>query len=141
MNIGDMKVVSASQAGADMVLRSPFTGEESDCVFEVIGFDAPEVIAALREFDKGIAAKSKRPDVDEITAQRKVALTLAAVRGWRNFEYPTDGEFVDYSREFLAGLLDDPNFHWITQQVYAFGANRQNFTPKPKGGASSGQDS
>jgi len=128
-DIGNLKLVSASEKGADLDLLSPFDGESTGAKLMVTGFDAPAMIAAAREFDKEQASAEKKPDADEAMRLRRAHLTTAAVTGWSNFGIGEDE--TKFTPAKARDLFADPEYQWICEQVCRFGASRRNFTPKP----------
>ncbi|MGB1388672.1 MAG: hypothetical protein ACPG61_07270 [Paracoccaceae bacterium] len=137
MNLSDMKVVSAAKAGAEMPLLSPFNGEPTGAFLIVEGFDSPAMIKAARDYDREAASNPASKDTDEALRLRRAHLGASALKGWRNFEW--DGKALEFTPEKAMEICMDPEYQWITEQVVRFGGSRRNFTPKPKGAASSGQ--
>lgn len=135
MDISALKIVSASREGADMPLLNPFDGSETGAVFQVMGFDAPEIVAALRAFDRDEAKRPDRAEPDDVLARRRVAVCSAAVIGWTGFEF--DGP-QEYNSDLCREIMSNPEFAWIVDQVHRFGGHRRNFMPRPKDAASSG---
>ncbi len=133
MDIASLKLVSASEKGAELDLLSPFSGESIGSTFDVMGFDAPEMIAAAREFDREQAGKGDKQEQDELMRLRRAHLATAAVKGWSNFGVGTDSE--PYSKARAREIFFDPEYQWIPEQVCRFGAARRNFTPKLKSDA------
>lgn len=133
MDVGKLKLVSASEKGAELDLLSPFDGESTGAKLSVMGFDAPAMIAAAREFDREMAGKETKIEADEMMRMRRAHLTIAAVTGWSNFGV---GEAnAKYSKDKAREWFSDPEYQWICEQVCRFGAARRNFTPKPKNAA------
>ena len=129
MDIAGLKLVSAAENGADMDLLSPFDGESTGATLQVLGFDAPSMIAAARDFDREQAGK-KDAEADEMMRLRRAHLTLAAVTGWVGFGVGEDE--TKFTASKAREIFMDPEYQWICEQVCRFGSARRNFMPKPK---------
>lgn len=137
MDIASLKLVSASENGADLDLLNPFDGESTGATLHVTGFDAPRMIAAAREFDREQAASEEKMDADDLMRLRRAHLAVAAVTEWAGFGIGEDE--TKFTPAKARKILMDPEYQWICEQVWRFGAARRNFTPKPKSVASSGR--
>lgn len=130
-DLDTLGVVSASERGAELTLKHPATGEDTDIVVNVLGFDAEVVVQAGREFDRAESKRTKEEreaDDESPLLRRNIVLAKAAVTGWRNVQ--RGKKDVPFSKEASAEILEAPDFVWMVHQVCAFGTKRGNFFPK-----------
>lgn len=127
MDLAQLGVVSASEAGADMPLLNPFTGAATGATLRVLGYDAEEVVAAVRAADRDLQKQGKDIDIAKAMDARRLARVCAAVTGWDNFTW--DGEEPEFSKARLTEIVAQPDYSWIADQVEEFGKSRANFTP------------
>lgn len=138
-NIKNLGIVSASLAGLEFDLLSPYSGEPLGSKFKILGYDAPEVIRAGRDYDKVIAEKDKKDiDIEVAFIERRNTLALAALVDWNDFAFDDSAGDEDdipptpFSKELAKRILFDPEFVWMVDQIERKGRNRANFTPKSK---------
>lgn len=127
MDLSTLDVKKASEAGAILRLRNPFTGDVIEGVsIRVIGRDA-EVLQKARKDAERDRAEGR---MDSETANRHVL--AAAIVGWEGVEI--DGKPLEYSPEAAIKLVTDERTAWVAEQVAPFSLSRRNFTPKPADG-------
>ena len=127
MNLTDLDVKKASEDGAILPLRNPFTGELIEGVsIRVLGRDARILQDARRDAERA-RAEGK---LDQETAN--IHVLAAAISGWEGVEM--DGEVLPYSRDNAIRLLSDERTIWVAEQLGPFSLSRRNFTPKSVGG-------
>lgn len=120
MDLSAFDVASASEKGADLVIKDWRTGQPSDVVFRIIGRDSPSVAAKMRELDKRESAGEK---IDQ--ERRGVELLAAVTVGWSGLT--VDGEPYEYSHERALELYANPASATIAEQVGPFALSRVNF--------------
>lgn len=127
MDLSTLDVKKASEAGAELCLRNPFTGEVIPGVtLRVLGRDAEQLQAARKDAER----KRAEGKLDTETANRHVL--AAAVAGWEGVEL--DGQPLPYSHENALRLMMDERTAWVAEQVAPFSLSRRNFTPTPADG-------
>lgn len=126
MDLAALKVVSAAEVGSELVLLNPFTGDETDLVLTVLGYDAATVQDAEDRAKKEFMSKPKG-GLDEMQGKTRLARVCAAIVDWRGLS--SDGKELAYSKENVREIISDPEFAWIADQVEAFAMRRANFMP------------
>jgi len=116
-----------------MKLMHPVTGETTfkndkdedvEGVLTVVGHFSQEFYDAIFTYMDNDQPKGSVVDhLDEQT----VKMTAACVIGWE------DNGFFDepYSKEGIEGIMLDPRFRWVTNQVREFVADKAHFFSKP----------
>ena len=132
MDISNLGVVDASERGTEMPLVNPFNTQELLGHIEIIGFDSEKVLEASRDFDLWLARQRPRPPQDEIDRLRRARQCFAAVKDWK--EITLKGETPTLAD------LEDPNFVWLSEQIWVYGSNRRNFSKPTLKGSASGQN-
>jgi hypothetical protein len=128
LDISKLGTVSASDNGADMDLLNPFNLEKTGAMFHLLGFDSPSVVQAGREYNRGLMRSPLRKEAEEADHNRKIVLALASLRGWSNFCFGSEKP-IEYSPQKAKEILENPDFFWISEQIYYFASTRANFTP------------
>lgn len=131
MDFSSLDLAAAAGEAREMPVRHPGTGETTGAVLHVLGFDAPGVVAAGREFDRRMASlpRNERPDLVGSMQKRQLALAKAAVVGWSGFVW--DGAEKQFDEAFAHDLLSKPGFSWLVEQVNVFGGDRANLFQTP----------
>lgn len=133
MDLSTLDVKKASEDGAELILRNPFTGDAiPGVVLRVIGRDSDKLQNARKEAER----KRAEGRLDAETANRHCI--AAAIVGWENVEL--DGKPLEYSPENAIRLVTDERTSWVAEQVAPFSLSRRNFTPKSVGGSDNTQD-
>ena len=128
MEMTTLDVEARAKEARALTLKHPGTAEEIDTVLQVLGYDAPEVVAAGREFDRR-DMQDRGDNLAERMLARKVVLATAAVIGWDGFSWK--GEPRPYDAQFKEWLLSQPGFSWIVDQVHEFGGDRGSLFGEP----------
>lgn len=131
MDILNLGVVDASERGAEMPLVNPFNTQELLGNIEIVGFDSERVLEAGRDFDQWLARQRPRPPQDEVDRLKRARLCFAAVKDWREINLA--------GKTPTLGDLENPNFVWLSEQIWLWGSNRRNFTPATSKGSASGR--
>lgn len=103
-----------------MRLKSPITGDETDCILIVRGVDSKTFRDCQKREQRKIFTMmrdGKDEDVDDLVT------LVEAVIGWKGFE--DDGKELKFSKENVRALFE--NSPSIARQVETFIHNRRNF--------------
>lgn len=149
-----------AEAGAEMTIRHPVTGEpilhgDKPCVVIVRGTESPSAQAALAAVRKRRMGEEKgkgKSDDGQSMADLHASLVDAAVpliMGFRHVSLSGRELTADDAQEFLdlnmvTLELDDegqPKALSFAEQVLRFAGTRANFLPQPATGQASGSDS
>lgn len=115
MKFGELLTTEIHDAGADMEVTHPATGEPTGVFIRVRGIDSRTYRAAAAEYQRKLA-KAKTDDEKESAA---LDLDVAITAGWRGID---DMEFsADAARKLYS---ESPS---IRAQVASFFVNRRNF--------------
>ena len=115
MKFNDMLTADAHEAGAEMEVMHPATGEATGVFIRVRGIDSKSYRAAATEYNR----KSAKAKSDEEKEQAALDLDVAITAGWRGID---DMEFSAEAARRL--YTDSPS---IRAQVASFFVNRRNF--------------
>lgn len=123
MDLKRFDVASAANAGAELHLKHPATGEPLNdggkpVTLRLMGRDAPAVREAARAADRAVTAGEI--DADE----RLTRVLVAATVGWSGIE--VDGE-TKFSPDGARKLYTMPETDWVLEQVTPFFLNRANY--------------
>lgn len=122
MDLGEIDLAAAAEAGADLTVRHPVTGEPTDVVIRLLGVDSPTFRQAQR-LQIDAFAKSQRPEPSVTRAQLLAAVTVS----WDNVML--DGADLAFSSENAVKLYTHPRASlWLAPQVDQFISARANFS-------------
>lgn len=127
MDISELYTADAHNDGAEMRVKSPLSGELTECYITVSGLDSKAFRSAEMKGKRKVLAAYRdavAEDNHENLEREVIAETLAdATIGWRGFT--SNGKELKFSRKSIYELyLNSPN---ISDQVDTFIANRKNF--------------
>ncbi|MEL6170497.1 MAG: hypothetical protein AAFR02_00590 [Pseudomonadota bacterium] len=128
MDIGQLDVVGAANEGAPMTLRHWATGEKTDVIIHVLGFDSDVVQEAERAEYKAMMGEEKEVELSDKIDRARLAKVKAAIVSIENL---TDGGQQIKTGVDIAPYLDKPIGITIVEQVSKFASDRANLFPKP----------
>lgn len=118
MDIGKFETSEKSNAGADLTIRHPETGKDTDIVITLLGADSKAFRDASREARRD-ALKEQSEDPREMTIRVVTACTV----GWKGIE--ENGEPVEHSDDAAVDLYT--RYPWLLAQCDRFINERANF--------------
>lgn len=127
MDISDLDVVAAANAGAELSLKHPAHGTDLGIKITLRGFDSPEVLEAGRKASRDMMARNGK-DIEGAIDSRRLAMAQSAVISVSGMEF--EGKDIQTGKQ-LSQIMDRPSFEWIADQIISFGGERVNFFPKP----------
>lgn len=118
MEFDDLLTADVHEAGSDMEIRHPATGEKTGVFLLLKGVDSKTFRRALAEFNrKGMEKGADRESLG-------IDLLVAVTEGWRGMK--VDGQDKPFSKDAVRKLyVDSPA---IRQQADGWIADRRNFT-------------
>ena len=134
MGLASLSPVRAANAGADLHLKHPATGEP---LFETVkGKQVPATIllygrdsAAVKEATKLV--EQRRAKGEDITPEDAGILILtAAIGGWSAAIGISKAGDIPFTPENARILLTNPDTAWVAEQIGPFSMSRRNFPPK-----------
>jgi len=117
MDINQFNLAAPAEAGAEVIIKHPVTGEDTDIKIIVVGKDS----ATYRNAAKRIASE-KLPESDddkekELT-KRGAELLTSCIRGWAGLD-DRDGKPIPFTTEFAIELLSNQDFDSLAVQINA----------------------
>lgn len=135
IDLDALDVSQASEAGAEVKILHPTTGEELEIVIVVSGPDSKRSRDATRQMTDQLTkeAVEKKLTPDDKTFERMAAMHAAAItQGWSGIEW--GGEPFAFTPENAIKLYTERR--WIREQVERFAGQRGNFfRPSPMSSA------
>ena len=117
MDFNTFNLATPAEAGADVVIMHPVTGEDTDIVITVVGKDS----ATYRNAAKRIAGE-KLPEETEAKekelTKRGAELLTSCIRGWSGIE-DSDNKAIPFTPEFAIELLSNTDFDSLAVQINA----------------------
>lgn len=123
MDISNLNLTAASDAGATVALAHPGTGADLGITIGVTGFESEAVTAAERAYLRGVQDRNKKPDAGDFLRGRRVAVAAAAITSVTGMEVGKETVTVDVLRAMLA----DPAWVWILEQIEEVAGDRASF--------------
>lgn len=117
MEFSQLVTADAHEAGAEMEILHPATGEKTGAFLLIRGIDSRTFRAASSVFNK--KRLEKDADIDALSLDLTVAVTV----GWRGIKQ--DGADILFTKDALRSLLE--NSPAIRQQVDSWFTSRRNF--------------
>lgn len=119
MNFDELLTLEDHEEGAEINIKHPKTGKETDVFIKVLGPDSREFRKAKKKVFREMFKEEPDEDFDE-ELETLVAVTV----GWRGIV--KNGQELKFSKQAVRDLyLGSPN---ILSQVNLFVGNRKNFT-------------
>lgn len=130
MDLKNYNLSKSADAGADLVIEDPITGEELDVTITLLGSDSAAYRNKAREMQRdriSKMAKGRNKKLDlSVSEKEECELLAACTVGWDGIEL--DGVEVAFSYDEAVKLYLD--FTWIKEQVDSFIGDRANFLAK-----------
>jgi hypothetical protein len=137
MDLSNLDTLSTAEAGTDVELEHPVTGEPikdddgKPWVISIRGSDSKTVRAIAKKqqnrFTERLRKRGQFGDADTAESEA-VEKLVAATIGWRGLVM--DGKPYEFSPENAHKLYSDPRFPWIVEQVQAAMVDRKRFFSK-----------
>lgn len=128
MDLANYDLSAKAEAGSEVKILDPKSGEPTDIVITVVGSDSKTyrnaVALAAYEHKMGGDDDSEMLERLETVISRQYSTLAACTTGWEGIEL--DGETLEFSRENALKLYS--RFDWISQDVFVHIKNRENFT-------------
>lgn len=125
-DLSSFPVSQSSDAGAEVTVRHPTSGDELDIKIRVVGPDSRKAREATRAMTDNLTKEAMEheatPDdaaYERMAAQHAAALTIS----WEHVEW--DGQPFPFSQENAVKLYTE--HRWIREQVEQFAGKRANF--------------
>jgi len=128
MDLNELDVVAAADKGSPLTLKHWATGEDTDVVLHVLGFDSEVVQSAERAEMKAMASQKGDVDVSDRIQRVLLAKVKASITTVENL---TDGDKEILTGAALAPYLDKPIGRAIVEQVQAHASDRANLFTRP----------
>ena len=122
MDIANLDLRKNAEAGLDLVINHPLTGDETDIIISVVGSDSRQYRQAYAEEIR--RAYTEKPSHDESDAR----VYSQCITGWSGIE--ENGKEVEFSPEAALNIFS--KYQWICDQVGLAVDARANFTKPPK---------
>ena len=117
MDFNTFNLSAPAEAGAEVVIKHPVTGEDTDIVITIVGKDS----ATYRNAAKRIASE-KLPEDQEAKekelVKRGAELLTSCVRGWSGIEDSKDKD-IPFTPEFCIEMLSNIEFDSLAVQINA----------------------
>ena len=117
MDFNQFDLATPAEVGADVVIKHPVTGEDTDIVITVVGKDS----ATYRNAAKRIAA-NKLPEESEAKekdlTKRGAELLTSCIRAWSGMS-DSDGNQIPFTHEFAVEVLSNTDFDSLAVQINA----------------------
>lgn len=127
MDLNKYNLSKSADAGADLALEDPVTGEELDVIITLLGSDSAAYRNKAREMQRdriSKMAKSRSKKLDlSVSEKEECELLAACTIGWDGIEL--DGVEIKFTYDEAVKLYLD--FPWIKEQVDEFIGDRANF--------------
>ena len=115
MDFNQFNLAAPAEAGADVVIKHPVTGEDTDIVITVVGKDS----ATYRNAAKRIAGEKLPDNAEDKNAEltkRGADLLASCIRGWKGLD-DSEGKPIEFSTAFAVELLSNPDFDSLAVQI------------------------
>jgi hypothetical protein len=123
MDLKKYDTVTACDAGAEMELKDPVTGEGLDAFITLAGVDSKAFRKAQDDCANArIRNQANTFGIKDIRKENVFSLA-ACTLGWRGIE--EDGAAIPFSKQAVIDLYT--SYPWIFEQVNAFIGNRANY--------------
>ena len=120
----------ALEQTAEMILKHPVTGVDTDAVIVLYGKDSKQYRDAFAvQAKKAAAMKSSDSDYQEKLSELGLDIFIKCTKDWRTVGL--DGKELECTPENVAMLYKDERFVWIHNQIAAFMEKRANFMKRP----------
>jgi hypothetical protein len=120
----------ALEQTAEMVVKHPVTGVDTDIVIVLCGKESKQYRDAFAaQAKKAAAMKSTDSDYQEKLSELGLDIFIKCTKDWRNVEL--DCAPLECTPENVAMLYNDERFVWIHNQIAAFMEKRANFMKRP----------
>lgn len=120
----------ALEQTAEMILKHPVTGVDTDAVIVLYGKDSKQYRDAFAlQAKKAAAMKASDSDYQEKLSELGLDIFIKCTKDWRNVEL--DGSQLECTPENVAMMYKDERFVWIHNQIIAFMEKRANFMRRP----------
>jgi len=131
MDLATLDTRAGANAGFDVELKHPDSGDPIGAVIRVYGADSDaykdKQLTQQRERLEKLARKGRvQPPTPEQLEQQSIELLAAATDGWQGLEI--GGKPVEFNRAAAVQLYGD--YPWIREQVDAAIHDRANFLPR-----------
>lgn len=120
MDLNQLATVERHEAGAELQLLNPTTGEKEDAKVKVKGLDSKAWRNAQKEQRRRL---EKEEDVDLLDHDNLWPMVASVIMGWENLE--KDGEPFEYSEENARWLCENSPF--VVNHIFSFLVERDNF--------------
>jgi len=133
MDLTSLDTTAHAQAGADLTLDHPATGDPTDITITLLGADSEDFRKEKRRLEHArnsrIRRARSRRAVEEVamdtTPEENAALLASCVTGWKGMV--EDGKKIPFSASAATRIF--LKYRWISEQVDAFVGDRGNFLP------------
>ena len=120
----------ALEQTAEMILKHPVTGVDTDAVIVLYGKDSKQYRDAFAlQAKKAAAMKASDSDYQEKLSELGLDIFIKCTKDWRNVGL--DGQELECTPENVAMLYKDERWVWIHNQISAFMEKRANFMKRP----------
>lgn len=120
----------ALEQTAEMILKDPVSGVDTDAVIVLYGKDSKQYRDAFAlQAKKAAAMKASDSDYQEKLSELGLDIFIKCTKDWRNVGL--DGKELECTPENVAMLYKDERFVWIHNQIAAFMEKRANFMKRP----------
>lgn len=120
----------ALEQTAEMILKDPVSGVDTDAVIVLYGKDSKQYRDAFAlQAKKAAAMKASDSDYQEKLSELGLDIFIKCTKDWRNVGL--DGKELECTPENVAMLYKDERFVWIHNQIAAFMEKRANFMRRP----------
>jgi hypothetical protein len=128
-----------ADAGADLIVRHPGTGEPTDIVIKLAGVDSKAWRRATLEVQRRVQDEARGGSFAERMVvgieERQADILAGCTLNWRNLEL--DGEALPCTQENAEKVYK--RFPWLLEQINTFVGNRANFFRSVGGAADEGR--
>jgi len=120
----------ALEQTAEMILKDPVSGVDTDAVIVLYGKDSKQYRDAFAvQAKKAAAMKASDSDYQEKLSELGLDIFIKCTKDWRNVGL--DGKELECTPENVAMMYKDERFVWIHNQISAFMEKRANFMKRP----------
>ena len=120
----------ALEQTAEMILKHPVTGEDTDAVIILHGKESKKYRDVFMEQAKKAGLMdSKAKDYQQKLEALGLETFIQCTKDWRNVEL--DGKTLECTPENVDMLYKDDRYVWIHNQISSFMEKRANFMKRP----------
>lgn len=126
LDLDDLDVSAASEAGSNLTVLHPTSGEPTEIVIQIAGPDSKRARDADREMTDRLTKEAidKKLTPDDATFERMASMRAASLTlGWSGIQW--GGAEFPFSADNAIKLYTERR--WIRTQVEAFAGQRANF--------------